>query len=145
MNFTTRRSSGPDSISCATIIREWGQETPWMVPLDELEPMAASWYDMLNSDTAWVAESEGRVIGFCVRENDNITGLYVANDAQSCGVGRALLDLAKLNRDWITVWVYEKNVRARAFYCREGLVEIGREKDEDSHLMYVFGRWKRSA
>jgi len=144
MDFINRRSCGPDSIACATIIREWGNETPWMVPLDELEPMAASWRDLLNSDTAWVAESEGRVIGFCVREEDNITGLYVAPDAQSCGVGRALLDLAKINRDWITVWVYEKNVRARAFYRREELVEIGCEKDEDSHLMYVFGRWKRS-
>jgi len=145
MNFTYRPSNGLDSRACAQIIRAWGKETPWMAPLDDLEPMAASWRDMLDTDTAWVAESEGHVVGFCVREDDNITGLYVTRDAQSCGVGKALLDLAKLDRDLITVWVYEKNSRAWAFYRREGLVEIGREKDEDSHLMYIESRWNRSS
>ncbi len=115
-----------------------------MVPLDELGPMAASWENMLETDTAWVAENEAGVIGFCVREDDNITGLYVARAAQSFGIGKALLDLAKVDCDLITVWVYEKNSRARAFYRREGFVKIGREKDEHSHLMYVESRWNRS-
>ena len=145
MKFTTRRSSRLDSIACAAIIREWGEQTPWMVPLDELEPMAAWWQDMLETETAWVAENEGRVVGFCVREGDNINGLYVARYAQSFGVGKALLDLAKMDCDRITVWVYEKNSRAWEFYRREGFVEIGREKDEHSHLMYIESRWNRSS
>ncbi|MEP6068547.1 MAG: GNAT family N-acetyltransferase [Paracoccaceae bacterium] len=144
MTFTYRPSKGSDAIACATFIREWAAETPWMVPVDDLEPMAQSWVGMLESETAWVAEREGRVVGFCVREEDNITGLYISPDAQSCGIGKALLDLAKTDRDWITVWVYEKNERARAFYRREGLVQIGREKDEYSHLMYIEKRWTRS-
>lgn len=143
--FEYRPSTRSDALACAMIIRAWGAETPWMVPLDDLEPMAAFWADMLASDTAWVAVREGQVIGFCVREADNITGLYVASEVQSNGVGKALLDLSKRDRDWITVWVYEKNLRARAFYQREGLVDIGREKDEESHLMYIESRWKKSA
>lgn len=130
-------------MACAAIIRAWGDATPWMVELDDIEPMAAAWVDMLETDTAWVAERDEQVVGFCVREDDNITGLYVAGDAQSHGVGKVLLDLAKVDRDWITVWVYELNERARAFYRREGLVEIEREKDEESHLIYMHCRWKR--
>lgn len=145
MTFTCRSSKGSDALACAKIIREWGDKTPWMAALDDLKPMAASWKDMLASDTSWVAERDGQVVGFCVREDDNITGLYVASDAQSCGVGKALLDLAKQDRDWITVWVYEKNLRARAFYAREGLVDIGREKDEHSHLMYIESQWHKPA
>ncbi len=140
-----RAARGSDALRCAEIIREWGAETPWMVPLDDLEPMAASWRDLLETDTAWVAEADGKVIGFCVREDDNITGLYVARDGRRQGVGKALLDLAKANRDWITVWVYELNSRARHFYSREGLIDIGREKDEHSHLIYVETRWTRSS
>ena len=70
-----------------------------MGPLDDLEPMAESWRDLLDTDTAWVAEMDGRVVGFCVREDDNITGLYVAGEARNLGVGKALLDLAKADRD----------------------------------------------
>lgn len=115
-----------------------------MVPIDDPEPVAASWRELLETETSWVAEKEGRVVGFCVRENDNITGFYVQSDMRSIGIGKALLNLAKSDRDWITVWVYEMNEKARAFYRREGLQNIGREKDEHSHLMYVEMRWTRS-
>lgn len=59
---------------------------------------------------------------------------------------KALLDLAKADRDWITVWAYEKNEHARRFYRREGLVEICREMevfDDGSRLMDVEHRWTR--
>lgn len=115
-----------------------------MVPIDEAERVAGFWRDLLELDTAWVAEKDGRVAGFCVREDDNITGLYIHSDMRSIGVGKALLDLAKQDRDWISIWVYEKNERARAFYRREGAQDIGREKDEDSDLMYIEMRWTRS-
>ncbi len=114
-----------------------------MVPIDEPDAVAASWRDLFESDTAWVAERNDAVIGFCVREDDNITGLYVQSDMRSHGVGKGLMDLAKADRDWLTVWVYELNEKARAFYQREGLYDIGREKDEHSHLMYIEMRWKR--
>jgi ribosomal protein S18 acetylase RimI-like enzyme len=142
--FTTRKSLASDGTACAKIIRVWGEETPWIGPLDDLEPMANFWAELLETEFAWVAEQAGEVVGFCVREDDNITGLYVASEARSQGVGKALLDLAKADRDWITVWVYEKNTRAQTFYAREGLVEIGRELDEDSPLMYVETRWRRA-
>lgn len=144
MTYSFRPGHPSDATACAQIIRDWGGETPWMAPLDDLEPMAASWRDLLRADMAWVAEKEGRVFGFCVREDDNITGLYVAQAARCCGVGKRLLDLAKADRDWITVWAYEANTQARKFYRREGLVEICREIENESNLMNVEHRWTRS-
>lgn len=144
MTVEFRNARAADAPFCASIICAWGAETPWMVPIDDTETVAASWRDLLETDTAWVAEISGHVVGFCVREDHNITGLYVRSDARSLGVGKGLLDLAKVGRDWITVWVYELNELARAFYRREGLRDIGREKDEHSHLIYREMRWKRA-
>ncbi len=144
MSIPIRPARASDAIACAHIIRAWGAETPWMVPLDDLEPMAASWEDLLASDTAWVGEEGGLVVGFCVREADNITGLYIAAEARNMGLGKRLLDRAKEQRDWITVWAYEANTAARRFYRREGLVEICREVEEGSNLMNVEHQWHRT-
>ena len=143
MTSQIRPAKPSDAIACAQIIRDWGDETPWMVPLDDLEPMAASWKDLLTPGMAWVATRGDQVVGFCVREDDNITGLYIAKSARSQGVGKRLLDLAKENRDWITVWAYALNTEALRFYRREGLVEICREPEPDSNLMNVEHRWVR--
>jgi len=83
-------------------------------------------------------------VGFCVRQEDNLTALYVARDFRGQGVGKSLLDLAKADRDWITVWAFEKNPRARKFYRREGCVEITREVDQATGLIDVEHRWTRS-
>jgi ribosomal protein S18 acetylase RimI-like enzyme len=144
LSFCLRASNGSDALSCARIVCEWGRKTPWAPAIDDPETVAESWRPLLEAETAWVGERDGSVIGFCVREDDNITGLYVQSDARRLGMGKALLDLAKQDRDWITVWVYEKNTRARAFYRREGLEEIGREKDEYSPLIYIENRWRRA-
>lgn len=146
MTHTCRRATPKDGQACARIIIEWGSETPWIGPLDEFESMAAWWSGCIeHASTAWVGQSEGEVTGFCVREDDNITGLYLAQRARGVGLGKRLLDLAKQDRDWITVWAYEKNHRARKFYRREGCTEISREVEDRSGLVDIEHRWTRQA
>ncbi|MEO1405966.1 MAG: GNAT family N-acetyltransferase, partial [Pseudomonadota bacterium] len=143
--YSYRRAKEGDGDACARIIIEWDAETPWLGPLDEFESMAAWWSGCLKHvPTSWVSEKNGEVAGFCVREDDNITGLYVSRNARRCGVGKHLLDLAKEDRDWITVWAYEKNDHARKFYRREGCVEISREVEDETALVDVEHRWVRS-
>jgi len=142
-----RRAMPSDATACAQIIHDWGAETPWMVPLDHLVPMADFWSDVFAMEMGWVAHEGGDILGFCARSDDNISALYIAKKARGQGVGRALLNLAKADRDWITVWAYEANSDARRFYRREGLVEIGREMEvfeDGSSLMDVEHRWQRS-
>ncbi len=146
MTFDFRTGTPADATACAKIIRDWGKETPWMTKLDELTPMAAYWRRVFETEPVWVAEKQSCVVGFCVRTDDNVSALYVARQARNHGVGKRLLDFAKADRDWITVWAYELNVPARRFYRREGLVEISRvtEKYDDGvSLVDVEHRWRR--
>ena len=138
-----RPSTASDAVACARIICDWGKQTWWMVPINNVEDVAASWAELLDTKTSWVALAGHDVVGFCVREDDTITGLYVETSARGQGVGRALLDLAKRDCDEITVWVYELNKRAVAFYAREKFLRVGREKDEHSDLIYLETRWRR--
>ena len=49
-----------------------------------------------------------------------IEGIFVSNKIQSHGIGKALLNYAKNKRNKLFLNVYQKNVRAIAFYQREG-------------------------
>jgi GNAT superfamily N-acetyltransferase len=144
MTFTYRLAEGRDGRACAKIVWDWAAETPWLGPISDFERLAEWWGGCLRHvETSWVCEDDGTVVGFCVRQDDNITGLYVCRDARGCGVGKGLLDLAKVDREWITVWAYARNPRARQFYRREGCVEISREIEEETALVDVEHRWTR--
>lgn len=140
-----RLAEGRDGRSCAEIVRDWSAETPWLGPLNDFENVVEWWTDCLRHvDTSWVCEEYGKVVGFCVRQDDNITGLYVSCDTRTRGIGKHLLGMAKVDRDWITVWAYEQNPRARKFYRREGCVEISRELEEATGLVDVEHRWTKA-
>lgn len=142
MTFSYRFAAERDGRACASIVHEHGMETPWLGPLNEFEQLVEWWQGcLLHVETSWVAEKDGNVVGFCVRQDDNITGLYVCCDARGRGVGKSLLDMAKADQEWITVWAYEQNPRARKFYRREGCVEISREVEEGTNLVDVEHRW----
>ena len=145
MKLKYRPAGASDGRSCAEIVRDWSVETPWLGPLNDFESVVEWWTGCLrNVDTSWVCEENGKVVGFCVRQDDNITGLYVSRDARSRRIGTHLLDMAKVDREWITVWAYEQNPRARKFYRREGCVEISRETEERTGLVDVEHRWTKS-
>ncbi len=138
-----RSGQQSDVVACVKILSDWVGETPWHGPLVEHQEMVADWSDLFETDLVWVAEFEGRIVGFCTRDDDNIGALYVATEARSAGIGKHLLDAAKADRDWITVWTYEKNVHALRFYKRECLIEICREIEDETSLMNVEHRWTK--
>ncbi|MEL6588074.1 MAG: GNAT family N-acetyltransferase [Pseudomonadota bacterium] len=144
MTYRYRPGTAHDGAACAQVIVDWNAETPWLGPMNDFATVAAWWRGCLRHvPTSWVAEDNGAVVGFCVREDDNITGLYVCRAARGTEVGKHLLDLAKRDCAWITVWAYDKNVRARQFYRREGCIEISREVDDRTALIDVEHRWTR--
>ncbi|MCR1781609.1 GNAT family N-acetyltransferase [Nocardioides carbamazepini] len=72
----------------------------------------------------WVAEVAGRVVGYARFTRDWLNDLYVDPGRQGVGVGGALLDLVKARHpDGFSLWVFEQNAPARAFYAARGLVE----------------------
>ncbi len=78
----------------------------------------------LESDEVWVAEADGAVVGYARLTPTWLDDLYVAPSHAGQGIGSMLLDVAKaLRPDGFSLWVFEMNAPARAFYRRHGLVE----------------------
>jgi len=84
---------------------------------------------IVEHEEVWLAEDEGRPLGFLAIDRSRRDGwevlekLYVEPSAQNRGVGTALLDQAKaLRPDGLVLWVFQRNEGARRFYERHGFV-----------------------
>ena len=82
---------------------------------------------LAGESEAWVAEAEGRVVGYLVLTDDWLDDLFLLPEATGHGIGAALLDLVKAQRPGgFRLWAFESNRGARRFYGRHGLVELER-------------------
>jgi GNAT superfamily N-acetyltransferase len=101
----------------------------------------------------WVAEEDGRMLGFIgIEQSRNLDApvlerIYVEPREQNRGVGTALLDKAKeLRPQGLYLWVFQKNEGARRLYERHGfeLVELtdgAHNMEREPDALY---RWKGS-
>ena len=94
---------------------------------------------MLREAELYVCEEAGEVQGFVGLEGDYIAGIFVRGGVQSKGIGRQLLNHVKASREYLTLSVYQKNVRAVSFYQREGFtirrVSVDENTGESEYLM----------
>jgi GNAT superfamily N-acetyltransferase len=94
------------------------------VPDEAAVPIAAR---IREHEEVWVAEEEGRLLGFLgIEASKNLGGapvlekLYVEPAEQNRGVGSSLLAKAmELRPDELYLWVFQKNP-ARRLYARNG-------------------------
>ena len=79
--------------------------------------------NILAHNDVWVADVDGRVVGFMAIAGDFIDQLYIHPDFQRRGLGKAFLDFAK-ERSPEHVWLYtlQINTNGRAFYEKNGFV-----------------------
>jgi len=81
---------------------------------------------LLPYNEMWVAEDDGRVIGFVGLGEDLVRHLWVHPDQQNRGAGTALLALAKERRpSGLRLRVFQQNVGARRLYERHGFTLVG--------------------
>jgi len=97
------------------------------VPDEAAAPIAAR---IREHEEVWVAEEEGRLLGFLgIERSTNLDApvlekLYVEPAEQNRGIGSALLGKAKeLRPDVLYLWVFQKNP-ARRLYERNGFVLV---------------------
>jgi GNAT superfamily N-acetyltransferase len=80
---------------------------------------------VLAKQEVWVAEEDGRVLGFAALDGDMLSFLYIHPDAHGQGIGSALLERAKERRpEGFTFWVFQQNEQARRFYERHGCAVV---------------------
>ena len=76
--------------------------------------------NMLPQTEVYVYETNQTIQGFIGINGESIEGIFVANEMQSHGIGKILLDYMKDKKVRLQLNVYQKNVRAMSFYQREG-------------------------
>jgi GNAT superfamily N-acetyltransferase len=147
---TVRRARPEDADTLGAIGgRAWRATYPGIVPepvLEEwIEKAPAGWHQAFESQgadspwRAWVAERDGRILGYATTTPaksewlpppdgaGELTNLYLEPDTIGTGVGHALYehavaDLLTRGFNPLVVWAFRGNDRAIRFYERMGLV-----------------------
>lgn len=110
------------------------------------EAETRSWFasNVLPRCAVWVAEGQGRVVGFAALHGELLEHLYVAPGDQGRGVGTALLERARrASPGRLELWTFQRNARARAFYERHGfrvaeLTDGAGNEEREPDVRYVW-------
>lgn len=76
--------------------------------------------DMFLQAEAYVYEIEKEIMGFIGLDKEYIEGIFVLDQYQKRGIGKALLNHVKAKKEHLSLNVYHKNLNAILFYQREG-------------------------
>lgn len=85
--------------------------------------------------------------GFVSLDGTELEHLYIAPGLRRRGIGSLLLDAAKrVGRDELTLYTFQRNTGARAFYERHGFTAVAfddgsRNEEKEPDVRY---RWRRS-
>lgn len=80
---------------------------------------------VLPEQAVWVAEMDGHVVGVVALKEGWVEQLYVLPGYQGMGVGSALLEAVRAaSPEGLSLWAFQRNARARAFYERRGFVAV---------------------
>ena len=100
---------------------------PWLPDLHSDDETAAFIRDVVlpGCDVQLATGADGEVLGFAAREGAVLEHLYVRPDAQRAGIGTALLRQAMAaSPAGLTLFVFQANTAARAFYERHGFAVL---------------------
>ena len=99
--------------------------------------------EMLPQAEVYVYEDAGEIQGFVGLTGEYIEGIFVADETQSQGIGKRLLDHMKAIKDTLHLSVYQKNTRAIRFYQREDFVIQREGLDEFTGEKEFTMLWRR--
>jgi ribosomal protein S18 acetylase RimI-like enzyme len=97
----------------------------------------------LNRDNKiYIATDNNKVVGIIAFNENEINQLYIHNDYQGKGLGKRLLDMAKINSyGRLTLYTFEINHKAQRFYERNGFKIISRGHENEERLDDVKYEW----
>ena len=126
-DVTLRPATRDDAESVAQVHTETRRAAlPAMPPGIHTHDETRAWVaGRLREGGFWVAEADGKIVGYAATSAGWLNDLYVLPAYAGRGIGGALLDVVKtLLPTGFALWVFESNVPARRFYRRHGLVEL---------------------
>jgi GNAT superfamily N-acetyltransferase len=135
-----------DMSECAEIVNAWIDATNWMPRVHPREEVAEFYRDTVFSRfEVFVAENDNHVAGMIALSPDNtVSALYVHQNDRGKGIGKMLLDRAKMEATGpVQLWAFVANRDAQAFYEREGFAEVRRtDGDNEEKLPDILYRWQ---
>ncbi|MEM9045599.1 MAG: GNAT family N-acetyltransferase [Pseudomonadota bacterium] len=140
------RPARPSDVEgCAGILNAWIDATDWMPRCHSRASVAAHFRDdVIAHRTVWIAERYSLMQGFLALNRAGlVTDFYLTEDARGQGLGSRLLKLAKETRsEGLSLWTFQANHGARAFYAREGFLETHQTDGvNEEGLPDVFLEW----
>ena len=99
---------------------------------------------VLATCRVWVVTEEARLIGFLALARHQVEHLYVLPGSQGRGVGGSLLAVAKAaNPGHLSLYTFQPNTHARAFYERKGFraVAFGDGSGNEEAVPDVLYEW----
>jgi GNAT superfamily N-acetyltransferase len=108
-------------------------------------PMGVDYAQHVANDHVWVAEEDGRVVGFAVlvEQDDHLLldVLAVGPDAQGRGIGTLLLRLTddearRLGHTEVRLFTNAPMTENIAYYPRHGYVETHRSEQDGRHRVF---------
>ena len=95
--------------------------------------------DMFLQAEVYVYEIEKEIMGFIGLDKEYIEGIFVLDQYQKRGIGKALLNHVKAKKEHLSLNVYQKNLNAILFYQREGFCvqyeDVGKNTGEKEYRM----------
>ena len=98
---------------------------------------------MMHGAEIYVYEKEKMICGFVGLMGNYIAGIFVDCAYQSAGIGKALLDYVKRQKEELILHVYKKNKGAVKFYLREDFLKEREKVEEENQETEYEMRWRR--
>jgi ribosomal protein S18 acetylase RimI-like enzyme len=109
---------------------------PYLPPRKRTDAEVEWWVEhvVLAESAVWVAERVGTVVGYAAVKEDVLDALYLLPEARRQGIGTQLLERARQHSPaGLTLFVFQRNTDARAFYERHGFTVV--DTDDGSRNM----------
>ncbi|SFF53933.1 N-acetylglutamate synthase, GNAT family [Actinacidiphila alni] len=127
--MTLIREAGPGDAAGIAYVHVTSREVtmPYLPPRRRSDAEVEAWVRevVLPGSAVWVAEEDGRVVGYAAVEDGVLDALYLLADVRRRGIGTALLARAKAHSPTgLTLFAFQRNTDARAFYERHGFTLV---------------------
>ena len=119
-----RVADAADAAAIARIHQDSRAATmPYLPPQQRSHDEVTAWIRdiVLRQCRTWVAVREAEIVGYAALDGDLLEDLYLRPDLRRQGIGTLLLEEVRRHRpDGISLYVFQQNTGARAFYERHG-------------------------
>lgn len=99
--------------------------------------------EILPTAEVYVYILDGKILGFVGLDNNYIQGIFVNTNNQCNGIGTALLNKVKENRNTLTLSVYKKNINAINFYKKNNFVIVSQNIDKNTNEIEYIMTWDK--